>query len=162
MPVDVPRVYWDSNVLLSYVDGDQDRLPTIEELLRRGRAREIELVTSAMSQVEVAFAGHEKDEGTLDREVDASIEELWSPASPIALVEFHPALAREARQLIREAVAADSRPSLKPADAIYLATASRMRVKDFHTYDAKLHAQAGAFPFPIREPLTPQPQLPGT
>jgi hypothetical protein len=44
----------DACVLLSYVDGDADRMPEIEELLRRGSADELELLTSVLSHVEVA------------------------------------------------------------------------------------------------------------
>lgn len=161
MPDESSRVYWDANVLLSYVDGDPDRLPTIEELLRQARAREIEIVTSALSQVEVAFAASEKEGQALDPAAEERIDELWKPSSPIALVEFYPALAREARRLIRDAIDA-GRSALKPADAIHLATAARMEVEDFHTYDEKLQRHSNAFPFPVREPLTPQAQLPGT
>lgn len=161
MPDERPRVYWDANVLLSYVDGDADRLPTVEELLRRSRARELELVTSALSQVEVAFAASEGEDETLDPHAESRIDELWKPGSPIALVEFYPAVAREARTLIRESLAAQ-RPRLKPADAIHLATAVRLDVADFHTYDEKLYSHSSAFPFTIREPFTVQGQLPGT
>lgn len=80
MPDESARVYWDANVLLSYVDGDADRLPTIEELLRQARASEIEIVTSALSQVEVAFAGSEKHDRALDPEAEERIDELGSHA----------------------------------------------------------------------------------
>lgn len=57
MPDDDSRVYWDANVLLSYINGVADRVPIIEELFRQARAGEIELLTSSVSRVEVAFAG---------------------------------------------------------------------------------------------------------
>jgi predicted nucleic acid-binding protein len=60
------RYYLDANVMLSYIDGDEDRLPEIDELFRRGDAGEVELVTSALSMVEVAFASAEKDAAQLD------------------------------------------------------------------------------------------------
>lgn len=56
MPDELSRIYWDANVPLSYISGVADRLPVIEELLKRARAREIELLTSSISRVEVAFA----------------------------------------------------------------------------------------------------------
>lgn len=161
MPGERPRIYWDANVFLSYLDGDEDRLPTIEELLRQSSARNIELVTSAMSQVELAFAPTEKEAETLDPSVEDAIEELWAPSSPITLVELYPAVATEARALMRRELA-DGRSGLKPADAIHLATAVRMRVSDFHTYDSRLQVHAPAVPFPVREPFTPQGQLPRT
>ena len=51
-----PRVYWDANVMLSYLNAVPERLPVIEELLRQSRAAAIEIVTSALSIAEVAFA----------------------------------------------------------------------------------------------------------
>lgn len=161
MPADRPRIYWNSNVLLSYIDGDEDRLPVIEELHRQSRAGKIELVTSALSQVEVAFAPSEKASGSLDPEIEARIDELWLPSSPIASVEFHPALARDARYLMREVTAA-GRSGLKAGDAIHLATARQLEVQDFHSYDAALQKHALDLPFQIRAPVTAQPQLPGT
>lgn len=161
MPAEGRLVYWDADVLLSYIDGDAERLPTIDELLRRARAGNIELVTSVLSQAEVAFASEEKEAGQLDPAIEANIDELWKPASPITLVEVHPAIVRSARDLIRSAVAA-GRSGLKPADAIHLATAERMGAVEFHTYDTGLTKHSAGVGFTIREPLVAQSQLPGT
>jgi len=54
MPDKREGIYWDADVFLSYVDGDEDRLPTIDELIRRARAHEIELVTSLEKYAAVA------------------------------------------------------------------------------------------------------------
>ena len=108
MPSDRPRVAWDADVLLSYIDGEAERLPILDELLRQSRAGEIELVTSALSQVEVAFASSEAESETLDPEIEERIDELWTPSSPVHVVEFHPAIAQAARDLLRQAVATAS------------------------------------------------------
>jgi predicted nucleic acid-binding protein len=91
-----PRVYWDANCLLSFVDGDEDRLPDLDELLRQCRAGQLEIVTSTLTQVEVAYGTEERSQQTLDDEVKAAIDELWRPASPIQLVEFYELIAVEA------------------------------------------------------------------
>lgn len=161
MPDEASRIYWDSNVLLSYVDGDADRLPTLDELLRQSRAGDIELLTSTLSQVEVAFAPSEKEQEQLDPEIEARIDEFWLPGSPVKMVEFYPTLAAEARNLMRQALAG-GRSGLKGPDAIHLATAARMGARDFHTYDADLRKYEVEVPFPIREPFTAQGKLPGT
>jgi predicted nucleic acid-binding protein len=155
-----PRVYWDANCLLSYLDGDEDRLPDLDELLRQARAERLELVTSALTQVEVAFGSREKEQSVLDPQVEAAIDELWTPASPIQLVEFYELIGREARTLMRWAVARGW--SLKALDAVHLATAARVDAADFHTYDRQLHKYDERMEFPIREPVAAQPQLPGT
>ena len=41
---------------------------------------------------------------------------------------------------------------LTPLDAIHLATARRMNVTEFHTYDTSLPGFSGAVGFPIVEP----------
>lgn len=161
MPDERERIYWDADVFLSYVDGDEDRLPTIDELIRRARAREIELVTSALSQVEVAFGSQEKDDQALDPDIESKLDELWMPGSPFTVVEFYPALASTARVLIRKALA-QGKPGLKAHDAIHLATAVRMEVREVQSYDSRLEKYATVAGVPIHAPVTPQAQLPGT
>ena len=73
----VPLIYLDSCVLLSYIDGDEDRAPIIEELFRRSRAREVDLIPSIASRVEVAFDSAEKAGSALDPEVEKRIDTLW-------------------------------------------------------------------------------------
>ena len=84
MPNEPRRTYWDANVPLSYVNEVSDRLPVIEELLRQARAGEIELLTSVLSKVEVAFGDQEKQQGELDSQVEERIDALWAPGSPIS------------------------------------------------------------------------------
>ena len=152
------RIYWDSCVPLSYVNGVPDRLPTIDELLRHARREELELVTSVLSITEVAFAASEQAGGALDPEVEENIDSLWSPDSPIALVEFHDLIAREARGLIRQGIGQDW-GKLKPADAIHLATARRLEVDRFHTYDDRLLKWNGVAGFPVTRPEVAQGML---
>lgn len=85
-----PRIYWDANVLLSYLNAIPDRLAVIDELLRRSRANEIELVTSSLSLVEVAFVRAEKDAQQLDAHVEELIDRLWAPGSHVAFPIVEP------------------------------------------------------------------------
>lgn len=155
MPDETRRIYWDACVLLSYVNGIAERLPTIEELLRQSRAKEVVLVTSVLSQVEVAFAAIEKQQGALDQQIEEQIAALWSPGSPIAAVEFYELIADRARGLMRRAIT-QGWGALKPADAIHLATAQQLEVEEFHTYDSDLHKWDGHAGSPVREPQTAQ------
>ncbi len=159
MPGELPVIYWNSNVLISYLDGDEDRLPVIDEILRRSRAGEAELLTSVMSQVEVAFIASEKEGGSLDAEVEASINEFWTPASPINVVEFHELIATRARDLIR--IGLTESKALKPIDAVHLASAEAVGASQLQTYDTPLQRWSGRLGFPVHDPQTPQEQLPG-
>lgn len=153
---DLSFVYWDANVFLSYINGDAARLPDIDSLLAQSGS-DFQIITSALSVVEVAFAKIEQDGRALDDATERKIDALWEPASPVQLVEFYPLLANEARALIRQAIPRGW--SLKPADAIHLATARRMAVTTFHTYD-DLSRYTDLVGFPIGPPQATQPRLP--
>jgi predicted nucleic acid-binding protein len=149
-------VSWDANVFLSYINGDAARLPDIDALLTQS-GTDFQIVTSALSVVEVAFAKIEQDGRALDDETEQRIDALWEPPSPVQLVEFYPLLANEARALIRQAIPRGW--SLKPLDAMHLATARRMAVTAFHTYD-DLSRYTELVGIPIGPPRATQPRLP--
>jgi len=159
MPDSPQRVYLDSCVMLSYINGNPARLPNIDALLDEGRRGEIELLTSVVSITEVAFGkaeqdGREPDQATLDK-----IDSLWRPPSPIKLVDFYDALAEEARTVIRLAIPLGASP-IKPMDAIHIATAKRWSASLFCTYDEKLPPWAETLGLLIEEPSPLAPHLP--
>ena len=49
--------------------------------------------------------------------------------------------------------------SLKPMDAIHLATAQRLNVAELQTYCERLHKWSGKLGFPVAEPQTAQGTL---
>jgi len=151
---DPRKVYWDACNFLSYINGVPDRTPVLEELLRQSKAREIRIFTSTVSIVEVAFASQEQAGKALSDEQEQQIDDLWSDAEAIALVEFHAMIATEARRIIR--VGLPKGWSLKAADAIHLATAKRVKVAEVHTYDDKLDRYADEIGIKICRPYTPQ------
>ena len=155
MPDDPRRIYWDSNVPLSYLNDVQERVPTIEELFRQVRAGEIELLTSSISRVEVAFAASEKEGGELDPQAEQAIETFWAPGSPIKTVEFYDLIADSAKDLIRQGIE-QGWGNLKPMDAIHVATAQRMNVSEMHSYDDRVKKWSGHLGFPITDATTAQ------
>jgi predicted nucleic acid-binding protein len=154
---DRPVCYWDSCVPLAYIADEDGRAATIEEMLRRARAGDVVIVTSVVTIAEVAYAADEKAERQLDPAVEDRIEELWKPASPIKLVEFYRQIGTEARDLMRAALVRKQR--LTPVDAIHLATARRLQVAEFHTYDEPLRAHAPFVGLTMIEPTNPQAPL---
>jgi predicted nucleic acid-binding protein len=158
MPDEPQRVYWDSNVPLSYLNGVADRVAIIDELFRMARAAEIELLTSSISRVEVAFAQSEKQAGKLDPQAEDAIDALWAPGSPIKTVEFYDLIGEKARALIRQGIS-QGWGQLKPMDAIHLATAQQMGVAEFHTYCERLHKWTNELGFAVTEPQTAQTVL---
>jgi predicted nucleic acid-binding protein len=155
MPDEPRRVYWDSNVPLSYLNGVAERTPVIDELIRQARAGEIELLTSSISRVEIAYIQTEKQAGELDQQVEEAIDNLWQPGSPIKTVEFYDLIGDRARALIRQGIS-QGWGQLKPPDAIHLATAQQMAVAEFHTYCERLHKWTNHLGFSVTEPQTAQ------
>ena len=153
------RIYWDACVFLSWVNGQADRVDVIKQLLDEADKGAFELVTSTVSQVEVAFGKDEQDSSSPDPNVLAAIEAFWVEGAPVKLIEFHRLISLDARDLVRIArLERDER--LTPLDAVHLASAQRIGAEELHTYDGKLLGFNGSVPFAIRNPWTATPQLP--
>jgi predicted nucleic acid-binding protein len=144
-------LYWDACVFLSAINANRERLPIITALLDDCDAGNLSIYTSYLSVTEVAFAESEKTTSVLDDTIEEKINKLWQPPSPINLVEVDPFVIWNAKALMRKAIRKSW--SLKPADAIHLATAQRIGVSYFHTYDTgKLARFSDLTGFPIEEP----------
>jgi len=157
MPDRLLRIYWDSNVFLSYINGIPERIQDIDALLLEAEKENIELLTSALTIVEVAFGKAEQDQRALDEETEQKIGKLWAPPSPVKLVEFHRLIAEDARNLMRQALL--NGWSLKPYDAVHLSSAKRMGVNEFHTYDEKLDKYEPVVGYKVCRPFLPQMPL---
>lgn len=143
------------------INADPQRLPVLEAVLEQAQRSDgkLQIVTSVISKIEVAFSLEESTRRRLDSQEEERINNLWLDTSVIKLVEVHELIADRARIFIREAMT--RRLSLKAADAIHLATAASMGTKDFHTYDTALFnpGYASITGLTISEPTTPQPML---
>lgn len=161
MPSRIPRVYWDANVFLSYIDGTVDRLPHIEALFREAEQEKIEIVTSTASITEVAYGSVEMDERepyvltykrrfkTCGRRPHLSI--WWRLVCSVLVVE-------DARKIMRAAIPKGTKVP-KPMDAIHLSTAIRMEVDVFHSYDKPLREIASRNGLTADEPSASSPLL---
>ena len=155
-------IYWDANPFLSYINEYPDRMPALDALLDSSANGSVTIYTSALSQVEVAFAASEQKRRALDPQEEQKIDALWSDPGAVALVEYHDGIGRQARALMRDAVTHGW--SLKPLDAVHLATAmwlaqAGFQVDEFHTYDGALEKYATIVGFTICEPRTAQPRM---
>ncbi len=133
-------------------------MPILEALLERsGRAGDFLIVTSELSRTEVAFAESERTKRTLDAHIEAKIDAMWADKRAIRTVEIHQLLTIEARQLMRQGLLRGW--SLKPNDALHLATARWLQVAEFQTHDEKLFRFAPVVDYPIHAPEIVQPKL---
>ena len=157
-------VYWDANVFLPYVNEISNRMPVLDALLKDSASTDgaVTLYTAELSRVEVAFGASEQKRQALDPQVEQIIDNLWRNPGPVTLVEHHGKISQEARTLVRNAIIRGW--SLKPFDAIHLATAQwlssvGLKVEEFHTYDTTLQRYASIAGFTIIEPQTLQPRM---
>ena len=158
---DPQLIYWDACVFIRYIAGDAECIGTLDAIMDAvGRsAGEMLIVTSAISKVEVAYIQDEKDTRMARVEIEERIDELFGDASIIKLIDMHDIIAVDARKLIRDGL--QNEWSLKPMDAIHLASAKWAKVYEFHTYDVGLIGRyAGSIGCKIVEPYIAQPPLP--
>ena len=154
-------IYWDSCVIISYFNNEPERITTIEAILedvsQSGGKKKI--VTSTVAKVEVAFVSAEKTELRLTDEAEKIIDDFWADDSVLELIEFHDDIAKLARGLIRDGIPRGWK-TLRPMDAIHLATAKWIEASELHTYNLqdfeRYQPQVG---IKICEPYAIQPKL---
>jgi predicted nucleic acid-binding protein len=133
MPSAKPRLYWDSDVFLAYINAEADRVDIVEELLTRSKCGHLTVLTSTIAIVEVAFSAAEKAGGTLDPATEAKIAALWEDRDAVTLVEVSELVNRRAVALIRDGLPRGWR--LRPMDALHLASAALFSVDEMYTYN---------------------------
>ncbi len=127
------RIYWDANCFTYYINEDMERLPNLEAILDRVQRSDgkVQIVTSTISKVEVAFSLQEQAKRELSEDEESRIANLWADTSVVKLVEPHELIIDDARMMIR--IAMTKGLALRAADAIHLASAKRIEAKEFHT-----------------------------
>ena len=109
---DLRRYYWDSSVFCSFLNEEENRWKTVEDLLKEGRAGRIDIVTSSFSVVEVLkLKGHKPITEKLEEQITTFFEYPF-----IKMVDADRNICEHARRYVW-------RHGLKPKDAVHVATA---------------------------------------
>lgn len=138
MPGDnVPVVYLDSCVFLAFFQNEPDRADDVAELFEKALQKEVKLYTSVLSLTEVAFLEQERAENLLNPRVERRIAETFNEEGLVTLMEYTKLVAADARKLVRETMVNQGK-TLKPPDAIHLASALRVGASALYTYDDSL------------------------
>lgn len=146
-------------MFLSYINAEEERLPVLDALLSQAADSKIHIVTSVIALAEVVFAAEEQAAQALDDQVVDQIESILNDRSVVTLIEVTPGIARGARVLQRDGKF--SGRSIKPMDALHLATASLLgpRLTEIQSYDSDWPRWQEQLGVPIREPWTDSPRL---
>lgn len=109
MPETPKLIYWDSNVFLSYVNELSDRMPVLDVLFETSNrvGGTVNIHTSTLTQVEVAFAASEQTQQVLDPQVEQALNDLWADQEVVVTVEYHIGIGQIAKSLIRDAITED-------------------------------------------------------
>lgn len=146
--------YWDSDAFLGYFNNEPDKADACKSVLEAADAGKVMLVTSALTLAEVLYAkGHSK----LDMSKRELIEQFFK--SPFLSVQnVRRSIAEGARDIVWDS-------SIRPKDAIHVATALSCKIPVLNTFDQNLlkaDESIGDPPLRIVTPHEPgQPLLPG-
>jgi predicted nucleic acid-binding protein len=152
-----PRYYWDSNPFIAYLNGEEEFMPVLDELLQLAESEEIRLFSSAVSVLEVAFAAAEVAASNLDADTLGMIDAFWK-SGLITTIEIDLVTAEEGRNLMRAGIPYGWR--LSPRDALHLASAKRLEVDELQTWDGRLYKYSELIGLPVCAPHATQPRLP--
>lgn len=156
MPKTQRYIYWDTCVFLDYLRATPERIHDIQAVLGEVQKGSGFIATSIVSRVEVAYWA-EDGVFQLDDASEEALDSMWGDKSVFRLVELHEPLTKRARALMRRARSEGW--SLKPMDAIHLATAQSVNAVEIHTYDDKWYKFAEWLHCEIKPPSPLQPAL---
>ena len=159
-PVTSQLVYWDANLFIHYAARSPEWIQILDALVSEARSGKIQIATSTLSTVEAAFTPAEKESSELSLEVETAFRVMFEDFTLLRMVDFDRHIADAARVLMRAVV--PSGRSLKPGDAIHVATARILNADAFFSTDERLNQLCNDFRWCAASlPVATSPMLPG-
>jgi predicted nucleic acid-binding protein len=140
-------IYWDSDAFLGYLQNEPGKAAQCEGTLERARKGEVVIVTSSLTLAEVLWM---KGAPRTTKQKAELVRQFFRK-SYIRVVNVTRKIAEEAQELVWD-------HSIKPKDAIHVATAKAYGTPILETFDEKLIKKSesvGTPPIIIREPQAP-------
>ena len=140
----IEKIYWDSACFLSHFNAEVGQTEKCDGVLERAERGEVLIVTSALTLAEVLWM---RGEQKLPRE-KAELVQRFFRRSYIRVYNVSRKLAEAAQSLVWD-------NSIKPKDAIHVATAIHLGADALETFDKNLLSKSGTVGKPlllIREP----------
>jgi predicted nucleic acid-binding protein len=160
MVSNLTKIYWDADVIISYVNDNPERIPILEAILEATSKDDSKtIVTSTISKVEVCWTAIEKNNRALSDVEVRKIDDLFEDYSVMTAVEFNDEIALLARKLMRDGMSRGGK-KLATNDAIHLASAEWAGAQELNTYNLKHYRYfENLTNLVIREPKANQPKL---
>lgn len=128
-----PAYYWDTCLFLAWLHDEQRKsgeMDGVREIIARHKRRDVKLVTSTLTQVEVL-------QSKIPVGVGTAFTDLLKRMTRISVDTKVASMAHDLRDHYASAAASTGAKTLSTPDAIHLATAILYRVDEFHTFDAE-------------------------
>ena len=149
----IELVYWDSNAFLGLFQAERDKVDLCQSSLERAKNRELLIITSTLTLAEVLWM---KGAPRLTEDKKDILRKFFRH-SYIRLKNVSRSIAENAQDLVWN-------NSIKPKDAIHVATALDFKIPTLETFDLDLIGKSGKVGTPaliIRKPIAPvQTRLP--
>jgi predicted nucleic acid-binding protein len=126
-----PVYYWDTCLFLAWLNDErrkQGEMDGVREVIARHKRREVRLITSVLTQIEVLQSKMPVGVGT-------SFLDFLKRMTRVSVDTKIARLAHDLRDHYAALAASTGSKLLSTADAIHLATAIHHRVSEFHTFD---------------------------
>ncbi|MCA3303891.1 MAG: PIN domain-containing protein [Roseomonas sp.] len=157
-----PIFYWDSCLFLAWIKDEERKsgeMDGVREVIARHRKREVKIITSTLTSVEVL-------QSKLPVGLERLIGDLMKRIVRIGVDSKVASMAHD----IRDYYARNASQTISTPDAIHLATAILYRVTEFHTFDdgkssskslglLSLSGNVGGHRLTICKPQARNPQL---
>ena len=127
-----PQRLWDTSVIIDFLEGTERAKPHVPLIIEQARRGEAQIVVSAFAEVEVV-----KIDGVLTDDQEEMISEFFS-RSYIVRAQLDSRVAAIARRITRVSSLAPDMQTIKPKDAVHVATAMRWSIPIFECYDRPL------------------------
>lgn len=151
-----PRIYWDTSVFLSWINGEsrpQESLLGMEKWVGEASVGNVILVTSVITETEIY-------EAALTEAKMLKVQQVLRNPNVCFRANVDPRIAREAGNLREFCKNLDGR-RLSTPDSIHIATAIVWKCAEMHTFDDKLTKLTGLgnINIPITTPKDSAPLL---
>jgi predicted nucleic acid-binding protein len=137
-----PTYDWDTCLFLAWLHDEQRKsgeMDGVREIIARHKRRDVKLVTSVLTQVEVL-------QSKIPVGVGTAFTDLLKRVTRIGIDTKVASMAHDLRDHYASAAARTGSKTLSTPDAIHLATAILYRVDEFHTFDEDGSKNLGLIP----------------